>query len=316
LRDLEALVESGSRGDPESLLRWTSKSVRHLAAGLREQGHSVHFTTVAKLLRLLGYSLQANVKSREGASHPDRDAQFERINAVATAAVAAGVPVISVDTKKKELIGDCKNPGQAWGATPELVNVHDFPGDAVGRAVPYGIYDAWRNVGVVYVGQSADTPEFAVDAIAAWCADELPVAYPGARQLLIEADGGGSNSARSRVWKAHLQAQVADRFGLTVTVCHYPPGTSKWNPIEHRLFSAISKTWAGCPLRTFERLLEYLRATQTTTGLRVQAALLPQIYRTGVQIADAIMAGLHIQAQEGCPAWNYTIHPRLLAPAI
>ena len=296
--------------------KWLNCRLRAIQARLAARGHAVSLPVISRLLRAADYRLRGKHKQLAGPAHPDRDQQFGHIASERARHLDDRQPVISVDTKKKELIGAFKNPGQAWGATPELVNVHDFPGDAVGRAVPYGIYDALRNVGVVYVGQSADTPEFAVDAIAAWCADELPVAYPGATQLLIEADGGGSNSARSRVWKAHLQAQVADRFGLTVTVCHYPPGTSKWNPIEHRLFSAISKTWAGCPLRTFERLLEYLRATQTTTGLQVQAALLPQIYRTGVQIADAVMAGLHIQAHEVCPAWNYTIHPRLLAPAI
>ena len=193
----------------------------------------------------------------------------------------------------------------------EVVDAHDFPQAASGRAVPYGIYDLAHNRGTVYVGQSADTPAFAVDAIAHWCATEMLERYPGARQLLIEADSGGSNSARSRVWKEHLQAQVADRFGLSVTVCHYPTGASKWNPIEHRLFSEISKTWAGCPLRSFELVVQYIGETHTATGLKVEAHLVPTVYAKGVKISDEQMATLNIQAHEVCPHWNYTIHPRL-----
>jgi Rhodopirellula transposase DDE domain len=295
--------------------KWLNCRLRSIQARLAERGHSVSLPVIRRLLRAADYRLRGNQKQLAGAAHPDRDQQFVHIAAERARHLDDRQPVISVDTKKKELIGDFKNPGQTWGVLPERVNVHDFPSDAIGRAVPYGIYDALRNVGRVYVGQSADTPEFAVDAIAAWCASELPIAYPEATHLLIEADGGGSNSARSRVWKAHLQTAVADRFGLTVTVCHYPPGTSKWNPIEHRLFSAISQTWAGCPLRTFEQMLEYLRGTTTTTGLRVQAEQVPQIYRTGVQIADAAMAELNIHPHAICPAWNYTIHPRSLTLA-
>jgi hypothetical protein len=294
--------------------KWLNCRLRTIQARLAERGHGVSLPVISRLLRAADYCLRGNRKQLSGPAHPDRDQQFAHIALERARHRQQRQPVISVDTKKKELIGDFKNAGQTWGVSAELVNVHDFPGDALGRAVPYGIYDAQRNLGVVYVGQSADTPEFAVDVIAAWCASELPLAYAGARQLLIEADSGGSNSARSRVWKAHLQTEVADRFGLSVTVCHYPPGTSKWNPTSHRLFSAISKTWAGCPLRTFERMLEYLRATTTTTGLRVQAELLPQLYRTGVTIATAVMTSLNIQAHSVCPAWNYTIHPRSPPP--
>lgn len=298
-----------------STTKWLNCRLRAIQARLAERGHPVSLPVISRLLRAADYRLRGNQKQLTGPAHPARDQQFRHIATERARHLDDRQPVISVDTKKKELIGDFKNPGRTWGTTTEAVNVHDFPDDAIGRAVPYGIYDAVRNVGQVYVGQSADTPEFAVDAIAAWCASELFLAYPGATHLLIEADGGGSNSARSRVWKAHLQTAVADRFGLTVTVCHYPPGSSKWNPIEHRLFSAISQTWAGCPLRTFERMLEYLRATTTTTGLRVQAELRPQSYRTGVQIADAVMASLNIHAHAICPAWNYTIQPRSLALA-
>jgi hypothetical protein len=208
------------------------------------------------------------------------------------------------------LIGDFKNAGRTWGTRPEVVNVHDFPPDALGRAVPYGIYDLTRNMGWVGVGESGDTPAFAVDCLEAWCASELRRCYPQARRLLLLADGGGSNSARSRVWKARLQEQIVDRYGLEVTVCHYPPGASKWNPIEHRLFSEISKTWAGCPLRTWERMLDLIRATRTDTGLRVEARRNQAVYPTGIRVSDAEMAQLNIVHHVVCPQWNYTLRPR------
>ena len=254
--------------------------------------------------------MRGNAKQWAGAAHPQRDAQFVHIAAERARHLDQGQPVISVDTKKKELLGNFKNNGHTWTAQPEVVNVHDFESDAIGRAVAYGIYDSLRNHGTVYVGQSADTPQFAVEAIAAWCATERRICYPQATQLLIEADGGGSNSARSRVWKAALQEQVADRFGLEVTVCHYPPGTSQCNPIEHRLFSEISKTWAGCPLRSFDLVLEYMRQTTTSSGLQVQAELVTTTYATGVKVADAEMRNLNLQAHDICPCWNYTIRPR------
>ena len=221
----------------------------------------------------------------------------------------AGLPRISVDTKKKELIGQFKNAGRAWGQAAEAVNVHDFRADALGRAVPYGIYDLAHNRGTVYVGQSADTPRFAVDMLARWWVDEGRPAFPAADELLILADGGGSNSARSRVWKHQLQEQLCDRHGLTVTVCHYPTGCSKWNPIEHRLFGPISSNWAGHPLATWEAMLGYVQATTTTTGLTVRATLHDGTYRTGESVSDAEMATLNLTKHDLCPTWNYTLRP-------
>ncbi len=296
-----------------SSTKWLNCRLRDLQAQLRARGHAVSLPVISRLLYAAGYRLRSNSKQAGGAAAPQRDVQFTHIAAEQARHLAAGQPVISVDTKKKELIGNFKNSGRTWGQAAEVVNVHDFESEALGRAVPYGIYDLTRNQGTVYVGQSADTPQFAVDAIAAWCAGDLRRAYPAATQLLIEADGGGSNSARSRVWKAALQEQVADRFGLTVTVCHYPPGTSKWNPIEHRLFSEISKTWAGCPLRSYAVLLEYLRQTRTATGLGVRAELVSTRYAKGRKVADAVMKGLKLQAHTICPQWNYTIQPRTAA---
>jgi len=261
-------------------------------------------------LRAHGYSLRANVKQEAGKQHPDRDQQFGYIHAQRAQHRAANQPVVSVDTKKKELVGNFKNSGRVWCQTAEQVDAHDLPQDALGRAVPYGIYDLRYNCGTVYIGQSADTPSFAVDNLAQWCQTELRERYPQATELLIEADSGGSNGARSRVWKQQLQVQIADTLGLTITVCHYPTGTSKWNPIEHRLFSEISKTWAGCPLRTFEIMLEYLRQTRTSTGLRVRAELVPTIYMKGVKVTDAAMKRLKLQVHATCPQWNYTIYPR------
>lgn len=307
------LVEPHTAGDPQSSAKWLNCRLRDIQARLAAHGHPVSLPVIRRLLRGADYRLRVNHKEVGGSAHPDRDTQFRLIAAQQAAHLEAGQPVISVDTKKKELIGDFKNAGRSWGRQPERVNVHDFPADALGRAVPYGIYDLLRNTGWMFVGESADTPQFAGDCIARWCAEELPVHYPAARRLLIEADGGGSNSARSRVWKAALQEQVADRFGLEVTVCHYPPGTSKWNPIEHRLFSEISKTWAGCPLRTWEELMRYLRQTRTETGLSVEAERIRTHYPTGGKISDEGMAQLQIQSHALCPTWNYTIRPRLPA---
>jgi hypothetical protein len=291
--------------------KWLNCRLSDIREKLKEQGRLVSKPVISRLLRAEGYSLRANVKQAAGKQHPERDQQFAQIRAQRAAHQAAGQPVISVDTKKKELVGNFKNTGQIWCDTGEVVDVHDFPQDAIGRAVPYGIYDLQHNRGTVYVGQSSDTPTFAVDNIAQWCATELQARFPGATQLLIEADSGGSNSARSRVWKQALQARVADRFGLTVTVCHYPTGASKWNPIEHRLFSEISKTWAGCPLRSFELVQHYIRDTRTATGLQVEAHLVSTVYAKGVTVAGEEMATLNIQAHEVCPQWNYTLHPRV-----
>jgi hypothetical protein len=250
-------------------------------------------------------ALRVNAKEKEARSQPpDRDTQFQYIEAQQAACAAAGGAIISVDTTKKALMGNFKNAGQAWCQQPEEVNVHDFLTDALGRAVPYGIYDPRRHEGTVYVGASADIPEFAVAAIAPWWEERGRVAYPHATQLLILADAGGSNGYRPRLWKAQLQSQLSDRLGLTVTVCHDPTGCSKWHPIEHRLFSQISLNWAGKPLRTFDTMLGYLRDTTTTTGLQVTAQLLAGLYQTGKKVADAVMKTLNVEQHAVCPHWN------------
>jgi hypothetical protein len=308
------VVAPHTAGDPMSEQKWLNCRLGDIREQLKAQGRLVSKPVISRLLRAQDYSLRANVKHAAGKQHPERNQQFAQIQAQRAAHHAAGQPVISVDTKKKELVGNFKNAGQIWCEAAEVVDAHDFPQDAIGRAVPYGIYDLCHNRGTVYVGQSADTPAFAVDNIAHWCATEMQERFPGATQLLIEADSGGSNSARSRGWKQALQEQVADRFGLRVTVCHYPTGASKWNPIEHRLFSEISKTWAGCPLRSFELVQQYIRETRTATGLTVQAHLVPTVYATGVKIPDEEMATLNIQAHAVCPQWNDTLHPRVARP--
>ena len=294
--------------------KWLNCRLMDIRERLDVQGHGVSRPVISRLLKQNGYSLKANAKEQASRQHPDRDQQFEHIQAQRAEHQAERQPVISVDTKKKELVGNFKNPGQIWCQQPERVNVHDFPSDALGRAVPYGLYDLQHNRGTVYVGQSADTPAFAVDNIAHWCRTELPERFPDATHLMIEADCGGSNSYRSRVWKRDLQEKVADAVGLTVTVCHYPTGASKWNPIEHRLFSEISKTWAGCPLRSFDDVLRYIRDTQTQTGLTVQAHLVTQTYERGAKALDEEMDALSIQSHDVCPKWNYTIHPRSPLP--
>jgi hypothetical protein len=304
------IVSPHTAGDPMSDRKWLNCRLADIQERLDEQGHGVSLPVISRLLKKHNYRLRANAKQLASTQHPDRDRQFEYIREQQAQHQAAGQPVISSDTKKKELVGNFKNPGQIWCQTPELVNIHDFPGDAVGRAVPYGIYDLRHNRGTVYVGQSADTPAFAVDNIAHWCQTELPERFPNATHVMIEVDSGGSNSCRSRVWKRDLQEKVADRLGLTITVCHYPTGASKWNPIEHRLFSEISKTWAGCPLRSFDDVLHYIRDTKTQTGLTVQAHLVTETYETGVKVPDKEMDALNIQFHDLCPQWNYTIHPR------
>ena len=291
--------------------KWLNCRLDDLQARLVEQGRSLSLPVISRLLHAQDYRLHLNVKRREEESHPQRNEQFAYIVRQRTQHLASGQPAISVDTKKKELIGNFKNPGRTWGTCGEEVNVHDFPSAASGRAIPYGIYDLHHHCGTVYVGQSADTPAFAVDNIVRWCESELPHRFPNAHALLIEADGGGSNSARSRCWKHLLQEKVADRFGLTITVCHYPTRASKWNPIEHRLFSEISKTWAGCPLRSFDLMLDYIRQTTTKTGLAVQAVLIPDLYPTGQKVSDEIMDSLALQKHQLCPQWNYTIQPRI-----
>ena len=311
---LQELVEPVTAGDPMNGRKWVRVSLRHLSRQLGEAGHPASPPTVRRLLDDQGYRLHANTKQLESsAAHPNRDEQFQYITEQRRAFRVAGLPEISVDTKKKELIGRFKNAGRVWSQEAEAVNVHDFRPDALGRAVPYGIYDLTHNRGTVYVGQSADTPRFAVDLLARWWVDEGQDAFPAASELLILADGGGSNSARSRVWKQQIQEQLCDRYGLAVTVCHYPPGCSKWNPIEHRLFGPISSIWAGRPLDTWETMLGYLQGTTTTTGLTVRAARHDGAYQTGESVPDAVMATLNLTRHDVCPTWNYTLRPRTTA---
>jgi hypothetical protein len=290
--------------------KWLNCRLRDLQAKLEQTAHSVSLPVISRLLKQRDYRLRASQKRYEGKSPEQRDQQFVYLQQQRQAYQEAGQPVLSLDTKKKELVGNFKNAGRIWCQQAEVVNVHDFPSQGQGKAIPYGLYDLTYNLGTVYVGQSADTAEFAVDNLAHWCQHEMPQRFANATRLLIFADCGGSNGARSKLWKQQLQAKIADRFGLEVTVCHLPTGCSKWNPIEHRLFSEISKTWAGCPLRSYETVLQYLRQTRTETGLAVVAHLVTQIYQKGLEVTDEVMAALHITYHAICPQWNYTIHPR------
>ena len=310
-KDLERLVEAGTRGDPELPLRWTSKSVRKLADGLGELGHQVSYRTVARVLRSLGYSLQANRKTREGADHPDRDAQFEHINATARAALAAGEPVISVDTKKKELVGEFKNGGREWApaGTPVEVNTHDFPSQAQGKAIPYGIYDLTHDEGWVSVGIDHDTSQFAAASILAWWQHLGHAHFPDAKTLTITADCGGSNSYRTHLWKTELQ-RLADTTGLAICVCHFPPGTSKWNKIEHRLFSFISINWRGKPLTSHQTVIDLIAATTTRTGLKVFARLDQNAYPDKIKVSASEIAQVNLARHAFHGDWNYTIKPR------
>lgn len=308
---VEQLVEPTARGDPESPLRWTCKSTRTLAAELQRQGHAVSHTKVGQVLHQLKYSLQGNRKTREGKGHPDRDAQFRYINTAVAAALAAGEPVVSVDAKKKELVGDFKNAGQTWcpRGEPVDVQVHDFVQPEWGRVTPYGIYDLGQNTGWVSVGVDHDTAEFAVATLRAWWQCTGRTTYPSATHLHITADGGGSNGSRHRLWKWELQ-RWADDTGLTLTVHHFPPGTSKWNKIEHRLFSMITQNWHGTPLVNYAVILELIAATRTTTGLTVECALDIDDYPAGKKITDAEMATVQLERAEFHGEWNYTIRPR------
>src|SRR5947209_2594903 len=289
--DLEQLVEPLSRGDPESPLRWTSKSVRKLAKDLQGMGHLVSHELVSELLHALGYSLQANRKTQEGGTHADRNAQFEHLNAQAAAFLAAGEPAVSVDAKKKELVGDFKNPGREWQpqGVPEEVRVYDFRINGLGRATPYGVYDLGCIAGLVNVGIDHDTAAFAVESLRRWWNEVGSHQYPQATRLLISADGGGSNGSRVRLWKWELQ-QLADETGLSITVCHLPPGTSKWNKIEHRLFAWISQNWRGKPLVSYAVILELIAATTTEAGLTVQCQLDTTSYPAGPKLSDEGMA--------------------------
>jgi hypothetical protein len=312
---LLALVEPEERGDPVSPLRWTVKSVRTLAAELTAAGHRVSADTVHKLLREQGFSLQGNARAIEGKQHPDRDAQFRYINAQARACADAGDPVISVDTKKKEQVGQYRNAGRTWrpGGDPVKVRDHDFPGPGQRTAIPYGIYDLAANTGWVSVGTDHDTAQFAVESIRRWWHARGSHDYPAARRLLITADAGGSNGYRTRAWKAGL-AGLAAETGLEITVAHFPPGTSKWNKIEHRLFSAITCNWRGRPLTSHEVVVSSIAATTTATGLRVHAELDPGTYPTGTKISDQQMAALPITPHGWHGDWNYTLHPRPASP--
>jgi transposase len=309
--DLEKLVEPTTRGDPESWLLWTSKSVRKLAEELQRMGHEVSYPVVAELLREMGYSLQANRKTREGSSHPDRNAQFEHINARVQQYMDLQQPVISVDTKKKELVGDFKNGGQDWRprGNPEKVRVHDFLIPELGRAAPYGIYDLAQNTGWVSVGIDHDTASFAVETIRRWWHAMGKEKYPEAKRLMITADGGGSNGSRLRLWKLELQ-MLADETGLAIGVSHFPPGTSKWNKIEHRLFSFISKNWRGKPLTSLQVIVSLIAGTTTRKGLKVHAEINDRLYPAGVKVPDEEMDLINIRRDPFHGEWNYEILPR------
>jgi Rhodopirellula transposase DDE domain len=311
LTDLRGLVEPTTRGDPEAPLLWTSRSLRNLAEALRVMGHRVGHNVVGDLLRQLNYSLQANRKTREGTHNPDRDAQFGYINGKVSAALTAGEPAISVDTKKKELVGDFKNAGRELRpkGQPEPVRVHDFKIPELGRAAPYGVYDIAGNTGWVSVGIDHDTASFAVNAIRRWWQTMGHARYPAASSLLITADCGGSNGARVRLWKRELQ-NLADELGLTITVCHLPPGTSKWNKIEHKLFSFITQNWRGKPLVSYQAIVQLIAATTTRTGLNVKCEIDPATYPAGVKVTDAEMAAINIAPHEFHGEWNYSIAPK------
>ena len=310
-RDLEALVEPVTRGDPESPLRWTCKSVRQLASQLNKAGHRTSHRMVAELLHAMDYSLQANRKTLEGASHPDRDAQFHHISSKIREFQTAREPVISVDTKKKELVGDFKNNGRELRpkGDPEKVRVHDFVIPELGRAAPYGVYDVTQNAGWVSVGVDHDTAAFAAQSIRRWWESMGAEAYPKAGKLLITADSGGSNGARVRLWKLELQ-KLADETGLEITICHLPPGTSKWNKIEHRMFSFISQNWRGKPLVSHQVIVNLIAATKTKTGLRVRAELDPGKYPKGVKVSDKEVAAIRLERDKFHGEWNYAILPR------
>ena len=308
--DLRALVAPATRGDPVKPLLWTSKSLRTLARELARQGHEVSHTVVGELLQGMGYRLQANSKTREGSGHTDRDAQFHYINTQAVSCLAAHEPVISVDTKKKELVGNFKNNGREWRpkGKPELVNVHDFIDPKLARAVPYGVYDIANNVGWVSVGTDHDTASFAVNAIRRWWRTMGRKSHPEASKLMISADGGGSNGYRVRLWKVELQ-KLANELKLPITVCHLPPGTSKWNKIEHRLFSFITINWRGKPLRSYRTIVQLIAATTTDAGLKVRAELDERKYPKAVKISDAQLAAVNISPHGFHGDWNYTIFP-------
>jgi transposase len=308
--DLEELIEPSTRGDPESPLRWTCKSLRHLARELQRKGHQISYQLVSEMLHELDYSLQANRKTVEGTEHPDRDAQFEHINREVGLFLRAGDPVISVDTKKKELVGNFKNGGREWRpqGNPEKVLVHDFVIPELGRAIPYGVYDLGQNSGWVSVGIDHDTASFAVESIRRWWQNMGRPLYHERQRLLVTADGGGSNGSRVRLWKVELQ-RLANELGMEISVCHFPPGTSKWNKIEHRLFSFISMNWRGQPLLTYQVIVSLIAATTTESGLKVRAELDPMTYPAGVKVSDAKVKELNLKPAPFHGEWNYTLAP-------
>jgi transposase len=316
LEDLDALVEPMTRGDPETPLRWTSKSLRHLSDELQAMGHDVSYALVGRLLKESGYSLQANRKTREGAQHEDRDEQFRYIARRVRRQLRAGAPAISVDTKKKELVGDFKNPGREWRpkGNPEPVRVHDFLIPDQGKAIPYGVYDLSRDEGWVSVGIDHDTASFAVHAVRRWWKIMGRRAYPDADSLLITADAGGSNGPRVRLWKYELQ-KFANRTGLSITVCHLPPGTSKWNKIEHRLFSHIAMNWRGKPLVSLAAIVSLIGSTTTSSGLRIRSEIDHGSYPLGVKISNEQMANVRLKPHRFHGDWNYTIQPRHSTPS-
>lgn len=297
-------------GDPMTGLLWTRKTTEKVAEELGSLGIGVSPSTVARLLKQMGFSLRVNHKKRAARSGPDRDQQFVYIAELREKFASAGHPIVSVDTKKKEMVGNFKNPGTTWEQKPVVVNDHDFPSDADGAAIPYGVYDVRANQGTVFVGTSYDTPGFAVDSIERWWRYDGKHRYPNADHLLILADGGGSNGTRNRAWKVNLQEKICDRHRLSVTVSHYPTGASKWNPVEHRLFSEISKHWAGRPLDSYETILKYIRSTRTKTGLRVKAHLVRKTYEKGVKISHGQMDDLSLRTHGIQPHRNYTLEPR------
>ena len=311
LQALERLVDPVTRGHPQSPLRWTCKSTGKLAEELTRQNHPVSDRTVAALLRAAGYSLQANRKTQEGASHPDRNAQFEYINQRVLAYHRRSEPVISVDTKKKELVGEFKNPGQEWepSGQPQEVQVHDFPNPKLGKAIPYGVYDLASNEGWVSIGIDHDTAEFASASIRRWWQEMGDRRFPRVNRLLITADGGGSNSSRNRLWRVCLQT-LADNLGLRLEVCHFPPGTSKWNKIEHRLFCFISKNWRGRPLTSYQVIVNLIAHTTSKAGLIVRAALDTHTYETGIDVSDEELGHVKMTPAKFHGEWNYSIQPR------
>ena len=312
LHALETLVDPVTRGDPMSLLRWTCKSAAQLAAALRAQGHRVSERTVNRLLHDLGYSLQANRKTLEGGTHPDRDAQFQYIHRRAQTFQKQGQPVVSVDTKKKELVGQFRNRGREWSpqGQPEEVEVHDFPSKTLGKVIPYGVYDEATNTGWVSVGVDHDTAEFAVETVRRWWRHMGSQVYPKAKRLLITADGGGSNGSRCRLWKVELQ-RLADETGLRISVCHFPPGTSKWNKIEHRMFCHMTENWRGRPLVSREVVVHLIGHTTTTTGLAIRSALDDNRYPTGREVTAEQMESLALKQEKFHGEWNYTLRPRV-----